>query len=91
MRSVLLMEDLSNWQTKVLVTMLDKEEVIMCLKNVAIMHARFWGDKKKDISDFLEYVDLQYSVSALLKHCPQEDTHTQLSIKNQHSLIFIHQ
>ena len=58
-RSVLVMEYLSDWRTKVLGTMLDKEEAIMCLKNIAIMHARFWGDKKKDISDFLEYVDLQ--------------------------------
>ena len=52
-RSVLLMEDLSDWQNKNMGTMLDKDEIIMCLKNIAIMHARFWGDRKKDISNFL--------------------------------------
>ena len=55
-RTILLMEDLSDWRTKVLGTMLEKDEAILCLKNIAIMHARFWGDKKKDILEFLEYV-----------------------------------
>ena len=54
-RSVLVMEDLSEWKTKVTGTMLDKDEVIMCLKNIAIMHARFWGDKKKYIAEYLKY------------------------------------
>ena len=53
-QSVLLMEDLSEWKNKVL-TMLTKDEVIMCLKNMAIMHARFWGNKKKIISEHLGY------------------------------------
>ena len=54
-RSVLVMEDLSDWKTIVVGKMLSKDEVIMCLKNIAIMHARFWGDKKKDISEYLKY------------------------------------
>ena len=53
-RSVLVMEDLSEWKTIVVGTMLNKDEVIMCLKNIAVMHARFWGDKKKDIEEFLQ-------------------------------------
>ena len=53
-RSVLVMEDLSDWRTKALGTMLDKEEVIMCLKHIVIMHARFWGNKKKEISEYLK-------------------------------------
>ena len=53
-RSVLVMEDLSEWKTIVVGTMLNKDEVIMCLKNIAVMHARFWGDKKKDIEEFLK-------------------------------------
>merc|ERR1712156_172893 len=53
-RSVLVMEDLSDWKTIVVGKMLSKDEVIMCLKNIAIMHARFWGDKKKDISEYLK-------------------------------------
>jgi len=53
-RSVLVMEDLSEWKTIVVGTMLTKDEVIMCLKNIAVMHARFWGDKKKDIEEFLK-------------------------------------
>ena len=61
-RSVLVMEDLSDWRTKVLGTMLEKEEVIMCLKNIAIMHARFWGNKKKEISEYLQYVLNYFSI-----------------------------
>ena len=53
-RSVLVMEDLSEWKTIVVGTMLNKDEVIMCLKNIAVMHARFWGDKKKDVEEFLK-------------------------------------
>ena len=53
-RSVLVMEDLSDWKTIVVGTMLKKEELIMCLKNIAAMHARFWGDKKKDVAEFLK-------------------------------------
>ena len=52
-RSVLLIEDLSEWKSKIctiLPFVLTKDEVIMCLKNMAIMHARVWGNKKNDIS-----------------------------------------
>ena len=55
-RSILVMEDLSAWKTRVAGTMLTKDEIIMCVKNIAIMYARFWGDQKKEISEFLEYV-----------------------------------
>ena len=57
-RSILVMEDLSAWKTKVAGSMLTKDEIIMCVKNIAIMYARFWGDQKKDILEFLEYVFL---------------------------------
>ena len=54
-RSILVMEDLSDWKTKVVGTKLSTDEVITCLKNIAIMHARFWGEKQKDIKKYLEY------------------------------------
>ena len=53
-RSILLMEDLSNWKTTPIGTILNNDELVMCLRNIAIMHARFWGKKKEEISDFLE-------------------------------------
>ena len=54
-RSILVMEDLSDWKTKVVGIKLSTHEVITCLKNIAIMHARFWGEKQKDIKKYLEY------------------------------------
>ena len=55
-KSILVMEDLSDWKVKIVGTMLSQNEIILCLKNIACMHARFWGEKKKDIDDFLKYV-----------------------------------
>ena len=56
-RSVLVMEDLAEWKNKAVGTMLSKDEAIMCFRNIAKMHATFWGDKKKIIADYLKYVD----------------------------------
>ena len=53
-RSILVMEDLSDWKTKVIGLNLTKDEVITCLKNIAILHARFWGEKQKDIEEYLK-------------------------------------
>ena len=50
------MEDLSDWKVKIVGTMLSQNEIILCLKNIACMHARFWGEKKKDIEEFLRYL-----------------------------------
>ena len=55
-KSILVMEDLSDWKVKIVGTMLSQNEIILCLKNIACMHARFWGEKKKDIDEFLKYV-----------------------------------
>ena len=51
------MEDLAEWKNKAVGTMLSKDEAIMCFRNIAKMHATFWGDKKKIIADYLKYVD----------------------------------
>ena len=48
------MEDLSDWKFKVAAAKMTKDEAILCLRNVAIMHARFWGERNEDISKFLE-------------------------------------
>ena len=55
-KSILVMEDLSDWKVKIVGTMLSQNEIILCLKNIACMHARFWGEKKKDIEEFLRYL-----------------------------------
>ena len=56
-RSVLVMEDLADWKNKAIGTMLTKDEGIMCFRNIAKMHAKFWGDKKKVIAGYLKYVN----------------------------------
>ena len=50
------MEDLADWKNKAIGTMLTKDEGIMCFRNIAKMHAKFWGDKKKVIAGYLKYV-----------------------------------
>ena len=56
-RSVLVMEDLSDWKNKTVGTLLSKDEAMMCFRNIAKMHAAFWSDKKKIIADYLKYVN----------------------------------
>ena len=48
------MEDLAEWKNKAVGTMLSKDEAIMCFRNIAKMHAIFWGEKKKLIAGYLE-------------------------------------
>ena len=48
------MEDLADWKNKPVGTMLSKDEAIMCFRNIAKMHAIFWGEKKKNIAGYLE-------------------------------------
>ena len=57
-KSVLVMEDLAEWKNKAVGTMLSKDEAIMCFRNIAKMHAIFWGEKKKLIADYLKYENL---------------------------------
>ena len=45
-RSVLVIEDLSHWKSLTACTCLTKEEVIACLKNISILHAKSWGNKE---------------------------------------------
>ena len=56
-RSVLVMEDLADWKNNTLGAILSKDEAIMCFRNIAKMHAAFWGEKKKIIADYLKYVN----------------------------------
>ena len=62
-KSILVMEDLSDWKVKIVGTMLSQNEIILCLKNIACMHARFWGGKKKDIEEFLRYYVFYISIN----------------------------
>ena len=52
-KSVLVMEDLADWKNNTLGAILPKDEAIMCFRNIAKMHAIFWGEKKKNIADYL--------------------------------------
>ena len=40
---IMLMEDLSHWKSATPGYPISKEQMILCLKNVAILHAKFWG------------------------------------------------
>ena len=53
-KSVLVMEDLADWKNNTLGAILSKDEAIMCFRNIAKMHAAFWGEKKKIIADYLK-------------------------------------
>jgi len=53
-KSVLVMEDLADWKNNTLGAILSKDEAIMCFRNIAKMHAIFWGEKKKLIADYLK-------------------------------------
>ena len=45
-KSVILMEDLSSWQSFAPCVVLTKDCAIMSLKNNSALHAKFWKDKK---------------------------------------------
>ena len=46
-KSVLVMEDLSNgWKSSFLGADLTKEQIISCLKNTSILHAKYWKNQK---------------------------------------------
>ena len=45
---IMLMEDLSHWKSAPPGYPISKEQMILCLKNVAILHAKFWGLKNLD-------------------------------------------
>ena len=50
-KMVMVMEDLSGWKSNPTEIYIAKEEMILCLKNVAILHAKFWGEKGKNIME----------------------------------------
>ena len=45
---VMIMEDLSQWKSAPAGYPISKEQMILCLKNVTILHAKFWGLKEAD-------------------------------------------
>ena len=45
---IMLMEDLSHWKSAPPGYPISKEQMTLCLKNVAILHAKFWGLKNLD-------------------------------------------
>ena len=47
-KSVMIMEDLSCWKSASPSYPISKEQMVLCLKNVAVLHAKFWGLKNVD-------------------------------------------
>ena len=50
-KSIIIMQDLTGWYSPALCTLLNKDQALLVLKNVAALHAKFWGNKNKEISD----------------------------------------
>ena len=50
----MVMEDLSGWTSAPPGYPISKDQMILCLKNVSILHARFWSEKGKSICDILK-------------------------------------
>ena len=44
----MIMEDLSCWKSASPSYPISKEQMVLCLKNVAVLHAKFWGLKNVD-------------------------------------------
>ena len=49
LKSVFLMEDLSEYDSPPAFTNITKDQALSCLKNVAVLHAKFWGNKYPEI------------------------------------------
>ena len=49
LKSVILMQDMRGWRSSAVGIATTKEEAIMIFRNVAILHSKFWGEKRKDI------------------------------------------
>ena len=47
-KTVILMEDMKGYRSSAVGVILEKEDAILCMKNVAVLHAKFWGDKEKE-------------------------------------------
>ena len=45
------MEDLSGWKSTTVGVNLTKYQAVLCLKNIAILHAKFWGEKGKAVTE----------------------------------------
>merc|ERR1712226_1648363 len=43
-KSVILMEDMKGWRSSAPGVAISKKDAILCVKNVAILHATFWGE-----------------------------------------------
>ena len=50
-KSVVIMEDLCGWKSTSVGINVTKNQAILCLKNVAILHAKFWGEKGKFVTE----------------------------------------
>ena len=53
-KSVILMEDMNGWRSNTVGTIATREDAIMCFKNVAVLHATFWGEKQMGIKSMFK-------------------------------------
>ena len=49
LKSVILMQDMRGWRSSAVGLSVSKEDAIKCFRNVAILHSKFWGEKRKEI------------------------------------------
>merc|ERR1712020_634303 len=50
-KSVILMEDMNGWKSSTVGTKLTKDMAILCLENVAVLHAKLWGSHETEIKN----------------------------------------
>ena len=53
-KTITLMEDMKHWKPCSVGIYVSKETAKLCFKNVAVLHAKFWGDKLDDIKSLFK-------------------------------------
>jgi hypothetical protein len=67
------MEDMAGYRSSAIGIMLTKEDAMLCMKNVAILHAKFWGDRGGEIKAMFGFSnsEVQYRGAAHSKIAQQ--------------------
>lgn len=58
-KTVVLMEDMVGWKRSAAGIYLTKDDALLCLKNIAILHAKFWGDNEKKIKSMFKVAKVE--------------------------------
>lgn len=54
-KTVILMEDMKDYRSSAVGKILEKDDAMLCMKNVAVLHAKFWGDNEKEIKSMFRF------------------------------------